>query len=85
MRPTCEQQELSDDLFVPTKKLRFTNQHIPVFVAIHHNFSFLRSNSTQFFVNEDPQLLVDSFLDILLLLSEQNTAFQTDKFEDIVE
>ena len=84
MRPNCEQQDLSDDLFVPTKKLRFTKQDIPVSVALHHNVSFSTSNSTQLFVNEDPQLLVDFFVDALLLLSEQNTAFQTRKFEDIV-
>ena len=65
--------------------MRFKNQHITVSVPVHHNVSFPTSNSTHFFVIEDPELLVDSFVDALLLLSEQNLAFQTKKLEDIVE
>ena len=38
IRENGEQLDLSDDLFVFfSKKLRFTNQYIPVSVAIHHN------------------------------------------------
>ena len=66
VRPNCEPQELSDDLFVPTKKLGFTYQHIPISVAIYYNVAFSTSNSTQLIVNEDAQLLVDSFFDALL-------------------
>ena len=75
MRPNYKQQELSDYLFVLTKKLRLTNEHFAVSVAINHNVSFLTSNSTQFFVNEDPQLFVDSFVEALLLLPEQRTKY----------
>ena len=60
-----------------TKKLNFTQEHVPCSVALHNNLH--GSSQTKFISNADPQALVDSFVEYLEDLVHQNEANQAQK------
>ena len=67
-----------DDCFIKTKKLEFTHQHIPVSVAVYQNITTDES-AAKWLVEEDPNVLVDKFVDYLMDLSLKNISHQRQK------
>ena len=81
--PTGISVGASDEMFMKTKKLNFTHDHIPCSVALHSNVD--PQNPTKLFAKADPQTLLDNFVDYLLDLSRLNDAVQSEKFQEQTE